>query len=241
MKLGNFNLVSETQNFSSHLNFSSPQKQILLLQIRKSSSSTSFYNKILLKLIQIRYCSSTTLLKVFKKRKISIIYTHERDQSWFLRCKMGIIIFVIPAVLKLPDEKSPQHDLPLRASLVILCLQMLCLMDPTWTQSSIPRVPAWAPHRPHQHRAVQTPHSWVQLLITTSAPWQVPFGWSLPTAACITLIPGKSNPSNTKNWTLSDLPPGIILPLQLGCASIFNSNKVHLPVSQSLEKTLHLT
>lgn len=80
MKLGNFNLVSETQNFSSHLNFSSPQKQILLLQIRKSSSSTSFYNKILLKLIQIRYCSSTTLLKVFKKTKNQhYIYTWERS------------------------------------------------------------------------------------------------------------------------------------------------------------------
>lgn len=95
-----------------------------------------------------------------------------------------------------------------------------------------PRVPARAPHTDTEQLKLPIPEC------STCSSWSHHFSslrgslWMKPShSSCITLSNSRQeHPSNMKNSTLSDLPPEIVLPLQLGCASIFDSNKVHLPL-----------
>lgn len=171
MKLGNFNLVSETQNVSSHSflppkvnSFTSNWKIKLIYMFLKQNLAETY-----------SISPDCSLLKVQGKKKKKHYMHLERDQSWFLSCKMGIIPFVIPAELKLPDDKSPQHHLPLRASLVLLCPQMLCLIYPTRTMQSSSQSPAQLPRATQTQLQVPT-----ALLITPLPPSWAPLDETLP-------------------------------------------------------------
>lgn len=203
MKLGNFNLVSETQNVSSH--FFLPPKVNSFTSNQKIKFIYIFLKQNLAETYSISLdCSLITLLKVQKKKKISIMCISREISldSWAARWELSHLSYLQnwnclmtnPHSITCPSE-HPWYFCALRC--------------PVW---SIPPEQCRAALRvlPELPRAtltqLQVPTA---LLVTPLHSLMGSFGWNPPTAACRT--PANSRQEQPQQH--EDLPPEIISPL----------------------------
>lgn len=171
-----------------------------------------------------------------------------RDESWFPFFKTQITAFVtLAGLMNLPAEKCSVASLALPRTTDASTSGILCRMCTCSTQTErCSTFPTWALNRPRWNSPAQTCCFRAQHLHLTTVTIQLPDRFPLDdvftlqlTPRC--LIPGKSNTSNRNNLVLRFTCWNNFTTVVKPWLCFWQQQNSYLPVSQSLEETLHLT